>query len=359
MWNQSSYGRKRHVGNGKTAMTVDNICDTGGEIDLVIPLIHTYVDGTAKNQGFVSLRLRLSDTTLSIDETPSATLVVKQPSSKSYQPYSISVAVISASNLPIADIISSDPYVVVYFGDNWVGRTKTISRNLNPVWGNNGQGHVSYFDSLHINKTITFNIYDANTTSVHVLLGVVRIPMSELPFATHRSKYPIVLAERFRSVLMKDPSELLVSITVQKNNSLVRIVRGTSSTTASVAMECVALIDSELKQLSKPVCDAVTATLNDFVTMETRLFIDRDLLRDVLRDVQSITDETYMQSIPSTSSTSSFSSWKGFQFFRRTNLNIFNGRKIDLDSLEEFYFSPIERHSLQINLSRDCKRYLS
>lgn len=342
------------MGIGKTTMTVENICSEEGEVDLVIPLMHTSVDGTIKNQGFVFLSLRLSRTT---DDIQTQLVGQKRPSS--YQPYSIAVSVISASNLPVSDFQTSDPYVVVFCGNNRVGETKTISGNLNPSWGHNGQGEEFCFDTLHIHKTLTFNIYDSNTSRSHVLLGVAEIPLSKLSSSSsHRDKYPIKVADRFAGTL-KDPSELLVSIVVKKN-VLVHIHpdHNHHHTVATSSIEYIDLIKSEMEVLSKSVGEVVSATIHDLMTKETEKFIDKDFLQDLFRDVKSIAtvsvDTKHL--LPISSSSASYCSWKDLQLFRRTHLNIFNGRKIDFMSLSESYFSPIEKNCLQINLSADCKR---
>lgn len=46
----------------------------------------------------------------------------------------ILVEIVSASNLPVADILSSDPYIKVFDGSKEIHRTKVISKTLNPVW---------------------------------------------------------------------------------------------------------------------------------------------------------------------------------------------------------------------------------
>eukprot|EP01035_Chromulina_nebulosa_P026038 gene26038-34035_t len=355
VWNQSIYGIRKHVGIGKTTMTVENICSEGGEVDLDIPLMHTSVDGTIKNQGVVSLSLRLSRTA---DDIQTQLMGHKRPSS--YQPYSIAVTVISASNLPVSDFQTSDPYVVVFCGNNRVGETKTISGNLNPSWGQNGQGEKFCFDTLHIHKTLTFNIYDSNTSRSHVLLGVAEIALNGLPSFSHRGKYAIKVVDRFAGTL-KDPSELLVSIVVKKN-VLVHINPDHNHhhhTVATSSIECIDLIKAEMELLSKPVGEVISATIHDLVTKETETFIDKDFLQDLFRDVKSIaTVSVATKPFPISSSSASYCSWKDLQLFRRTHLNIFNGRKIDFMSLSESYFSPIEKNSLQINLSADCKRFV-
>jgi Ca2+-dependent lipid-binding protein len=44
------------------------------------------------------------------------------------------VEIVSATDLPIADRKSTDPYVIVYLGKQEIHRTKPIHKSLNPVW---------------------------------------------------------------------------------------------------------------------------------------------------------------------------------------------------------------------------------
>ena len=44
------------------------------------------------------------------------------------------VDIVSGIDLPIADLVSSDPYVVVKLGNRQVHRTKVMSKTLNPIW---------------------------------------------------------------------------------------------------------------------------------------------------------------------------------------------------------------------------------
>ena len=104
--------------------------------------------------------------------------------------------------------------------------------------------------------------------------------------------------------------------------------------------------------LPKSIGEAVSATLNGFITDETESFLDRDLLIDLIRDLHSITamDDTPSSPLGADSS--------DLDFFRRNNLRIFNGRKIEFLSREGTRFPPIEANSLQLNLTADCSRYV-
>ena len=44
------------------------------------------------------------------------------------------IEIVGAEDLPVADLLTSDPLVKVYFQDNEVHRTKHICSNLNPIW---------------------------------------------------------------------------------------------------------------------------------------------------------------------------------------------------------------------------------
>ena len=103
--------------------------------------------------------------------------------------------------------------------------------------------------------------------------------------------------------------------------------------------------------LPKSVGEAVTATLNGFLTDETEPFLDRDLLIDLFRDLRSVTTmEDSMSPLGGDSS--------DLDFFRRNHLRLFNGRKVELASREENRFPPIEANCLQLNLTSDCSRYV-
>lgn len=49
-------------------------------------------------------------------------------------PFTVTLTIHSAEDLAIADITTSDPYVVVILDHKEIGRTSTAYRNLNPLW---------------------------------------------------------------------------------------------------------------------------------------------------------------------------------------------------------------------------------
>ena len=232
-WNESYNGKRKHLGAGKIQLEViQNMKSPSPDTSVVVELYSLESKKGGNLSGNVRFCASISTSTVVVDShfeekrTPP-----KQVVDVSHQPYTISVTIFRAENLPVADFTSSDPFVVLSIDNTTIGKTKTISRNLNPVWGHYGEGEQFRFDSLHVNKTLVFNIYDANTTTDDVLLGTVRVPLNEransLPENSGKPNLPvqylITLAEKFKGKGKDQASELMVSILVMKNDSLVRI----------------------------------------------------------------------------------------------------------------------------------------
>ena len=92
-------------------------------------------------------------------------------------PYVVKLKIKGAKNVPIADITSSDPYLIISkvsrdedfvaislnFNKNdkqldelkYIGRTKTVRRNRNPVWNEDFEINL-----LHRDKTILLSLFD-------------------------------------------------------------------------------------------------------------------------------------------------------------------------------------------------------
>lgn len=240
-WNESYNGNKKHLGCGRIQLgSIVNHKSPSSNNSLLIELYSL----ESKKGGSLSGNVRffasiLTSTVVGDYSAEKMSSKQEQAVNVSHQPYTISVTVFRAENLPVADFTSSDPFVVINIDNTIIGKTKTISRNLNPVWGQYGEGEEFRFDSLHVNKTLVFNIYDANTTTDDVLLGTVRVPLNEransLPENFGKpnlpAQYSITLAEKFKGKGKEISSELMVSIVVKKNDSLVRIKPDSSTAT--------------------------------------------------------------------------------------------------------------------------------
>jgi C2 domain len=97
------------------------------------------------------------------------------------------VEIVSASDLPIADLKSSDPFVICFINDREVHRTDFISKNLNPVWTIN-TGSLFLFSlptkELFMNDGLMCEVVDFDTLGNNEILGAIHIPPKTLYEAT-------------------------------------------------------------------------------------------------------------------------------------------------------------------------------
>lgn len=138
----------------------------------------------------------------------------------------ILVEIVAAYNLPIADILASDPYVKVFDGSHEIHRTQVIPKTLNPVWT---VGTKSLFlidqtieDYFGGSNFISFKIKDYDAIKTNNTLGTVEVSKDDLSQGTGerlafdvlipgktalRRKdldHPATLALRFRPATPKD-----------------------------------------------------------------------------------------------------------------------------------------------------------
>ena len=72
---------------------------------------------------------------------------------------------------------TSDPYVKVVHGNHIVGRTKIISKTLNPVWKDEIFTVRISQEALEANKSVKFRIYDYDALSADDSMGEIVIPL--------------------------------------------------------------------------------------------------------------------------------------------------------------------------------------
>ncbi|KAI9324516.1 hypothetical protein BDR26DRAFT_257625 [Obelidium mucronatum] len=77
---------------------------------------------------------------------------------------------------PIDDSGTSDPYCLVFLNDKPIHKTKTHSKELNPVF--NESTSIEVKERLKSNLTIV--VKDFNTTTRHVILGTIEVSLSDL-----------------------------------------------------------------------------------------------------------------------------------------------------------------------------------
>jgi hypothetical protein len=96
----------------------------------------------------------------------------------------ILVEIVAASNLPVADILSSDPYIKVFDGSKEIHRTSVISKTLNPVWTVRtkslfliDQTLGEYFSGSNF---ITFELKDYDAFKKNNTMGTVEVSKETL-----------------------------------------------------------------------------------------------------------------------------------------------------------------------------------
>ena len=96
------------------------------------------------------------------------------------------IEIVSATHLPVADRMnkSSDPFVVVYLGNEQIHRTRHIPRTLNPIWtidtGCLFLLSTTAQDFFRANNGLTFVVQDHDRIKTNDVLGMVAVPHSTL-----------------------------------------------------------------------------------------------------------------------------------------------------------------------------------
>jgi hypothetical protein len=96
----------------------------------------------------------------------------------------ILVEIVSAANLPVADIMSSDPYIKVYDGSNEIHRTDVAPKTLNPVWTVGSKSlfliHTTVENYFAGSNFITFDVKDYDAFKKNNSFGTVDISKETL-----------------------------------------------------------------------------------------------------------------------------------------------------------------------------------
>lgn len=94
------------------------------------------------------------------------------------------VEIVSANDLPIGDITSSDPYVIVFMNGKELHRTAVIHNNLNPIWtlstGSLFLVEMTPEEFFSSSAGMTFVIKDEDTIGSNETLATVTVPLEVL-----------------------------------------------------------------------------------------------------------------------------------------------------------------------------------
>jgi hypothetical protein len=121
------------------------------------------------------------------------------------------VEIVSATDLPVADLASTDPFVVVLMGGREVHKTKVVSKTLDPIWTLRKKSlfllSMTPEEFFSCSSGMTLCIKDYDAVGSNDVLGQVVVGLDELLASKgERVGYDVVLEKNFRESL-KDPKK--------------------------------------------------------------------------------------------------------------------------------------------------------
>jgi hypothetical protein len=130
------------------------------------------------------------------------------------------VEIVSASNLPVADMFTSDAYVVVHMGGNEIHRTKVISSDVDPIWtldkGSLFLLQMSPEQFFSSTGGMSFVVKDFDSLGSNELLGNVTLPLDKLLEGTgERTEFVLETNSKF-SKTSKMSSESMLCLRFKK-----------------------------------------------------------------------------------------------------------------------------------------------
>jgi hypothetical protein len=171
-----------------------------------------------KKQNTITTTSTTSGTTSHLTTTPTG--MIGHPTTHgSLDHINILVEIVSATNLPIADLLATDPYIVVRFGSKEIHRTSVISKNLSPIYtlhtGSLFLIICTLEEFFHAVSGLSFTIKDYDQVGSNDLLGTIHVPLQHLLNGTgSRVSYPIELVNNNKpdtlDVYMNDAATAVV-----------------------------------------------------------------------------------------------------------------------------------------------------
>lgn len=286
-------------------------------------------------------------------------------------PFTLQLTVHSCEALPVADITTSDPYVVTSAGGRLENRTKTVYRNRNPVWNED-----FYLKILHRRTVIILNIFDEDKGKEDDQLGTAFIDLTDLPLDLQiRKKYQITACGHFDT----NASKIDVTVFIKSNESVIQIVpdelegaveikdsASVSSTTsedltsASNEISTTSSIEVELCEIAETLVrehplfeaqESVVNALTRYITPDRSRFFSKEMLQDLLWDASSLTHSSEEAAALLRNSSRAV--------YNRTQLRVVNASRLILSTKKCFWHPPIPQNSLQLNLLPNDSKFIT
>jgi hypothetical protein len=203
-------------------------------------------------------------------------------------PFKVTVTVHYATGLAIADILSSDPYVLVYVGDKVIGRTKTVYANhLNPAWEQSFE-----YPLLHLQHTVRLKVFDEDQNKHDDFMGMTVVDLSELPVDLST---PLDARLKDTDNTNETKGTLRFTVKIEQSKDIVKVIETKIGSKEKILAkdsnsEVVNVIQAELKAVgiddSDPVQDAI---LESPIVANHTTLLSKYMVRDLLHDVFSLT----------------------------------------------------------------------
>ena len=93
-------------------------------------------------------------------------------------PFSLMIWIHSGSTLPVCEIMTSNPYVIIHNGDALISKSKTVYQNCDPKWID--ENHV--IKLLHTNSVVRLRVYDERNHKNDLPMGDVLLYPSKMQY---------------------------------------------------------------------------------------------------------------------------------------------------------------------------------
>lgn len=255
-----------------------------------------------------------------------------------FAPYILSVTILFAENLPIADITTSDPYVVVRMREKVLGRTKTVKRNhKKPQWNE----LIPKYPLFDLNNFLEFHIFDEDIGMDDDLMGTVKYDLANIEIGNATQlRLSIENAESYKA-----NATLHLSIKIDRVESLIKIVSIPSR--SQVSSDCLDMLSERKTWNASP--QIVQDAFRIFSTEDRSTELNNGDMIDLLFDVANLSSQSLAQELIEEQYNN---------IFHRNQLKLLNASKLCLDDFSLQRHAPLEDNCLQINLSADEKHYI-
>jgi hypothetical protein len=268
----------------------------------------------------------------------------------SESPYKLLLTILRGYDLPIGDLTTSDPFVVIKLNGKLIGQTKVIYANhRTPEW------NEGFFCPVqHVGQKVLLEVFDEDLVTAPDLLGTVTINLRDLTIGKLETiVFPLKNAGKFKS-----EGSITVSVLFARREGTISIVPVFSqqqqtnlSSKDHAAFDSVQLLHRDC--LWQETHEILKTTFRNFGLETQSHQITLPFWRDLLGDVLSLSHPMYK-----TSHKNTWISKYSVPSFKRIKSRFVYSSKLLLDSGLYCRHAPIESNSIQLNLSPDDAQFI-